>query len=166
MSEKTVFRCFGTAVVALSLGAGFAPGFRLIGGPAQQPSLTEWPEGKLIRISEIASVKAKPDTAYVLMTVNTERGLLADATRENEKQVLAFITALEKLGIASGSIGVKNFVVEANVVGRGYSVSQNLVITQTDVNRRPAQELARLMAQIQDVGARFGSSCVTCIGSG
>ncbi len=153
-------------MLALSFSVVFAPRFCLFGGSAQQPTSIEWPEGKLIRIGEVASVKAEPDTAYVLMTVNTERGLMADAARENEKQVKAFIAALEKLGIASGSIGVKNFVVEPNVIGRGHSVSQNLVITQTDVNRRPAQELARLMAQIQDVGARFGSSCVTCIGSG
>jgi hypothetical protein len=134
--------------------------------PLVSHSLGDHAAPRLIRIHEVVSVKAEADTAYILMTVQTERGQLVEAVRENEKQMQAFIAALTQTGIPLAAISIKNFVVEPAIVGRGFSLARNLVITEAQINRRPAGELAQRMARIQDLGARFGSSCITCIGSG
>ena len=159
-------RLVGTAVLPISLAVVLTPGFGFV--RARDPSglLQELTEDGLIRIHEVASVKAEPDTAYLLMTVQTERGQLTDAVRENEKQMQAFVATLKQMGISPAALSIKNFVVVPSVIGKGFSLARNLVITEEHINGRPAAELAQRMAQVQDVGARFGSSCITCIGSG
>jgi hypothetical protein len=166
MSKQKPLRHTGTAACALLLGIFIAPGIGLIRAQTLRASFPEESASGLIRILEVVSVKAEPDTAYLLMAVETERGQLAEAFRENEKQMQAFITALHQMGIPAGALSIKNLVVTPAIMGKGFSLTRNLVITETEINRRPAGELARRLAQVHDVGARFGSSCITCIGSG
>jgi len=121
---------------------------------------------KLIRIRQEASVKARPDTAYFLMTVESESGQLAQAIRENQEQLADFTAALRRIGISDAAIRIRNFLVTRATGPVGVTFARNLVITVEGLDRRPDEELARLMAQVQDLGARYGSDCITCIGSG
>ena len=61
---------------------------------------------------------------------------------------------------------MRNFIVTPTDYGRGFNLARNLVITLEHVDLRPPDEFSQLMAQMQDLGARFGSDCITCIGSG
>lgn len=166
MLMKKRRRYLRIASFALFLGILPIPGFGLICARTLSEPFSDETATRLIRIHEVVSVKAEPDTAYLLMTIQTERGQLADAVRENEKQMDAFIAALRQMGISPGALSIKNFTVAPAITGKGFSLTRNLVITETEINRKPAGEMARRMAQVQDVGARFGSSCITCIGSG
>ena len=158
MSSRQIFRLLISAVVGINLG--------LIQARAQsQISYAQYKQ-KQIRIREVASVKARADTAYLLMTVQTERSQLMQAYRDNQKQLKSFIDALLLAGIPREAMRVRNFVVTPTDYGRGFNLSRNLVITVENVDLKPPAEFSRLMAQMQDLGARFGSDCITCIGSG
>jgi uncharacterized protein YggE len=166
MSRLQCFLPVGGAMLMITFSAMLASGFGSI--RARAPSGISQAEHKqqMIRIHEVSSVKAEPDTAYLLMSVRTEKSLLAEAAQENEKQMQAFIAALKQIGIAPAALSVKNFVVEQALIGKGFSYARNLVITVEHIDKSPANEFASLVAKVQDVGARFGSSCITCIGSG
>lgn len=166
MSKRKALCHSMISVLAISLAVISAPGLGFIRAAAPCRVFQEQSGGQLIRFSEVVSIKAEPDTAYLLMTVQSERGQLAEAVRENEKQVQAFITALKQIGISPAAVSIRNFVVAPVITGSGFSLARNIVITETNINRKPAVELAQRMAQVQDVGARFGASCITCIGSG
>jgi len=166
MSLRRDFRFIGGAVLAVSLSVTIVAGFSVVRAQAPSETIQGPCERKLIRIREVVSVRAQPDTAYLLMTVGTERSQLAEAVRENEKQLQAFVAALKQIGISPAALSIKNFVVAPVIMGRGFSLARNLIITVEQINTRPADEFAQLRARVQDVGARFGSSCITCIGSG
>jgi uncharacterized protein YggE len=158
MSSHQIFRLLISAVIGINFG--------LIQGRAQsQTSYTQSKE-KQIRIREVASVKARADTAYLFMTVQTERSQLTQAFRDNEKQLQSFVAALVLAGIPREALRVRNFVVTPTNYGRGFNLARNLVITVEHVDSKRPGEFSQLMAQMQDLGARFGSDCITCIGSG
>jgi len=158
MSSSQIFRLVISAVVGISFGLTQA-------GAQSQISYTESGQ-KRLRIHEVASVKAQADTAYLLMTVQTEKSQLMQAFRDNEKQLQSFIAALVQAGIRREAIQVRNLVVTPTNYGRGFNLARNLVITVEHIDIKPPGEFVQLMAQMQDLGARFGSDCITCIGSG
>ena len=49
----------------------------------------------LIRIREVASVHAKPDTAYLLMRVESGSVSLTQAIQDNERQISSFLEGLD-----------------------------------------------------------------------
>jgi len=153
-----MFRLLISAVVGISFG--------LIQARAQSQISYTHSGQKQIRIHEVASVKARADTAYLLMTVQTEKNQLAQAFRDNEEQMQSFIAALVKAGIPREALRVRNFIVTPTDYGRGFNLARNLVITLEHADSKPPGEFSQLMAQMQDLGARFGSDCITCIGSG
>ena len=120
----------------------------------------------LIRIREVASVRAKPDTAYLLMKVESGSVSLTQALQDNLKQISSFLEGLEGLGFEKKAISVRNFVVTPQYMGSGVSLSRNLVIPMVEIDRQDPEKLEGLFAEVQDLGARYGSHCVTCIGSG
>ena len=166
MCRRQIFRLINNAVVFISFGLFTAPANSVAQVHAQS-ELTNTQSGpRQIRIHEVGSVKARADTAYLLMTVQTERSQLAQAIRDNEKQLQDFITALAQSGVSKQSLAVRNFVVTPVRYGKGFNLARNLVITVEHMDSKPPGEFAQLMAEVQDIGARFGSDCVTCIGSG
>jgi hypothetical protein len=137
-------------------------------GQSDLGSLDEESErvGDMIRIREIGSARATPDTAYLLMKVESESVSLAQALQDNARQIGEFREGLEEIGISGDDVGVKNFVVMPLYVGSGVSLSRNLIITMEGIGERRSEELQQIFAKVQDLGARYGSHCVTCIGSG
>jgi uncharacterized protein YggE len=119
-----------------------------------------------IRLSAVGSAKARPDTVYVLMKVESGSPQLAQAIRDNTKQVSDFMAALAGLGIPGSDMRVSNFVVAPMYESRGVAFSRNVILTIPAIDKKPQDEVTRLLARIQDLGAKYGSSCVTCIGSG
>lgn len=134
----------------------------VLAGPSEESKRV----GDLIRIREIGSVRAVPDTAYLLMKVESESVSLAQALRENAKQIGQFRERIEEIGIGRDAVRVKNFVVMPLYLGSGVSLSRNLIITMEEINQKRPEELQQIFAKVQDLGARYGSHCVTCIGSG
>jgi len=163
MWRHQIFRLVNNAVILIGFGLFTAP----IDSAHAQSELAKTQSGpRQIRIRAVASVKARADTAYLLMTVQTERSQLAQAMSDNEKQLRDFIAALVQTGISQQSLAVRNFVVTPVRFGTGFNMARNLVITVEHMDSKPPGEFAQLMAGVQDIGARFGSDCVTCIGSG
>ena len=149
-------------LVAWSLGAAFYP----LAAQDSPPDSPPTSAGRLIKIREEGTAKVPPDTLYLLMKVQTEAAQLSRAIELNQKAVKGFTEALGLIGIEQPAIRQANFVVGRSLLGSGVSFARNLVITVAGIDKRPSVEIDRLVAKVQDFGARFGSSCVTCIGSG
>ena len=130
------------------------------------PGVTLLEQNHQIRIREVGVVPVKPDILYLLMKVTSERGQLSQAMEENRKNVAAFMDALKHLGIRESAIRLKNFVVLPVEGGPGVSFSRNLVVGLDGLATKPAEEITQLVAKIQDLGAQYGSDCITCIGGG
>ena len=103
MSSRQIFRLLISAVVGINFG--------LIQASAQSQISYMQSGQKQFRICEVASVKARADTAYLLMTVQTEKSQLMQAYRDNQKQMQSFIDALLLAGIPREALRVRNFVV-------------------------------------------------------
>jgi len=119
-----------------------------------------------VRIRQEGSVKVRPDTLYMLMKVENEAARLDQALDQNKKAVDGFVAALAGLKIDHSAIRVASFIVSPTMLRSGVSFARNVIITVPNIDQKPATEIDRLMAGVQDLGARFGSQCVTCIGSG
>jgi uncharacterized protein YggE len=121
---------------------------------------------EVIEIREVAAVRALPDTLYILMKVESQSARLSHAIADNERQIAEFGAALERQGFARSALKTNNFVVAPVYESPGVIFSRNLVITVPGINRKTPDEITALLARAQDLGARYGSSCITCIGSG
>ena len=92
-------------------------------------------------------------------------------TRRGEKQLSEFLTAVDGLKIANLSYQVFNNVItpgpgmEGELSGFVYTRNVVFTIRQPEPRGNPV-ELDRLIAQLEDLGARYNSHCVTCVGSG
>jgi hypothetical protein len=139
---------------------------------AQDPALSTIPSApgvfadQIIRIREEGIVRVPPDTLYLLMKTETEGAQLGQAIEQNRKAVDGFVDALKRLGIEKEFIRQTNFVVSRSLMGSGTSYARNVVITIPAIDQKTPGEIKQLMARVQDLGARFGSNCITCIGSG
>ncbi len=127
---------------------------------------TDGTSEQIIVIREVGKVRVSADTAYLLMKVETQAALLGQAIDQNRKAVAAFVDALRRSGIDRSSIRETNFIVSGSLMGTGVSFSRNVIVTIPEIGAMGPSGFSRLMAKVQDLGARFGSSRVTCIGSG
>jgi len=139
---------------------------------AQDPTLGTMPSAPVvssyqtIRIREEGTVKVPPDTLYLLMKTETEAAQLARAIEQNKKTVDGFVDALSRMGIDRGAIWQTNFILSRSMMGNGVNFARNVVIRIPAIDQKDPGEIRQLMARVQDLGARFGSNCITCIGSG
>jgi hypothetical protein len=119
-------------------------------------------------ITAIGTESAPPDLIHLMMKMDFESSLAADATRLGEKQLTQLLDAVDRLQIPNLTYRVTNNVVTP-IAGRfpGFVYTRNIVFTLAPAQAEPSRaEVDRLVAQLEDLGARYNSHCVTCIGSG
>ena len=134
---------------------------------AQQPAPQAGP--RLWTIESVGTETASPDVYYLLMKMEYESGLAAQATTQGEKRLGEFLAAVDALKIPNLNYRVcNNLITPANSgEAAGMVYTRNVVFKL--VSSRPGEQLpARdvIIAKLEDLGARYNSHCVTCIGSG
>lgn len=119
-------------------------------------------------IEATGTASAKPDIYHILMKMDYEAGLAAEAAAAGEKRLAEFLAAVDQLGIAGLTYRVWNNVITPSagqMAGMpGLVYTRNIVFTlegPLDPGKRDAT-----VARLEDLGARYNSHCVTCIGSG
>lgn len=120
-------------------------------------------------IEGVGAETATPDVYYILMKMESESGLAAEATAQGEKQLRDFLSAVDAWKIPNLSYRVcNNLITPANSgLTGGFVHTRNIVFTL--LSSRAGEQLpARdaIIAKLEDLGARYNSHCVTCIGSG
>lgn len=131
---------------------GLAPCFSAAQAPA--------PERRIIEAVGLAS--AAPEVAHVMMKMEYESNRAADAAAAGEKRLNEFLAAADALKIAGLTWRVWNNVwMPAQYNGAGFLYTRNVVFTLPDSSARD-----ETIARLEDLGARYNSHCVTCIGSG
>jgi hypothetical protein len=120
-------------------------------------------------IESVGTEIATPDVYYILMKMESESGLAAQATAQGEKQLHDFLAAVDALKIPNLSYRIcNNLFTPANEnLTEGFVYTRNIVFTL--LSPRAGEQLpARdaIIAKLEDLGARYNSHCVTCIGSG
>jgi hypothetical protein len=120
-------------------------------------------------IESVGTETATPDVYYILMKMESESGLAAEATAQGEKQLRDFLAAVDALKIPNLSYRIcNNLITPADSdLGEGFVYTRNIVFTL--LSARAGEQLpARdsIIAKLEDLGARYNSHCVTCIGSG
>lgn len=122
-------------------------------------------------IEAVGTETAPPNLVHLMMKMEFESGLAADATSKGEKQLSEFLAAVDRLKIPTLTYRVANNLITSASVGRGqfsgFVYTRNIIFTFAEPQPGPAPaEVDRLVAQLEDLGARYNSNCVTCIGSG
>ena len=120
-------------------------------------------------IESVGTETASPDVYYILMKMESESGLAAEATAQGEKQLHDFLAAVDALKIPNLSYRIcNNLITPANEnLTEGFVYTRNIVFTL--LSARPGEQLPTrdaIIAKLEDLGARYNSHCVTCIGSG
>jgi len=120
-------------------------------------------------IESLGAEIAPPDVYYILMKMESESGLAAEATAQGEKRLRDFLIAVDALKIPNLSYRIcNNLITPANSdLTGGFVYTRNIVFTL--LSSRAGEQLpARdaIIAKLEDLGARHNSHCVTCIGSG
>jgi hypothetical protein len=151
--------CF---VAALALCWG-APGNLPAQQMAAKADTGQW------TIESVGTEIATPDVYYILMKMESESALAAEATAQGEKQLRDFLAAVDALKIPNLSYRIcNNLITPADSdQGGGFVYTRNVVFTL--LSTRAGEQLpARdsIIAKLEDLGARYNSHCVTCIGSG
>jgi len=122
-------------------------------------------------ITAVGTESAPPDLIHLMMKMESQSGLAADATRTGEKQLGEFLAAVDRLQIPNLTYRVSNNLITTAWAGRGefsgFVYTRNIIFTFAwpQAGAAPA-DVDRLVAQLEDLGARYNSHCVTCIGSG
>ena len=122
-------------------------------------------------IESVGRASAEPDTVHLMMKMEYQAAQAADATWRGEKQLSEFLAAVDGLKIAKLSYQVFNNVIttgpgmESELSGFVYTRNVVFTLHRSEPRMNPA-ELDRLIAQLEDLGARYNSHCVTCVGSG
>ncbi len=111
----------------------------------------------------VGTETAVPEVSHIMMKMEYDAGLARDAVSGGEKRLHEFVAAAEALKVPNLTYRIVNSVIMPAGTGTGVSYSRNVVFTLTGV---PAAERDSVVAKLQDIGARYGSHCVTCIGSG
>lgn len=119
-------------------------------------------------IEAVGTEKTVPNLYHLMMKMEYQAGLAADATAMGEKQLREFLRAVDDLKIPNLSYRVCNNVLTPAGQGEfpGIVYTRNVVFTLSDLAGQSTPERDRLIAKLEDLGARFNSHCVTCIGSG
>lgn len=128
-------------------------------------------DARQLVIESVGRAAASPDLIYLMMKMEYQAAQAADATRRGEKQLAEFLAAVDGLKIPNLGYRVFNNVITPGPANgsslSGFVYTRNVVFTI-----RPPQpgwdfsELDRTIAQLEDLGARYNSHCVTCVGSG
>lgn len=106
----------------------------------------------------------EPDVVHLMMKMESSAGPAAEAAAQGERRLGEFLEAVDELGIPGLSYKVFNNVYtpqRGELPGLAYV--RNIVFTLTGTRRA---EWDGIIARIEDLGARYNSHCVTCIGSG
>jgi hypothetical protein len=122
-------------------------------------------------IEAIGTERATPEVIYLLMKMEFESAQAVEAARRGERQLQEFLAAVDRLKISDLTYRVCNNVLVPGPAPRGttsgFVYTRNVVFTlprpQLDARRA---EVDRVIAQLEDLGARYNSHCVTCVGSG
>lgn len=129
-----------------------------------------WVAGRLV-IEAVGTETAPPDLIHLMMKMESQSGLAADATRKGEKQLSEFLAAVDSLQIPNLTYRVANSMITTALAGEeelsGFVYTRNIIFTfaPPQPGATPA-DVDRLVARLEDLGARYNSHCVTCIGSG
>ena len=120
-------------------------------------------------IESVGTEIATPDVYYILMKMESESSLAVEATTQGEKRLRDFLAAVDALKIPNLSYRIcNNLITPADSdVGGGFVYTRNIVFTL--LSARAGEQLAArdaIIAKLEDLGARYNSHCVTCIGSG
>ena len=120
-------------------------------------------------IETVGTAIATPDVYYLLMKMESESGLAAEATAQGEKQLRDFLAAVDALKIPNLSYRICNNLITPtdSDLGEGFVYARNIVFTLLSLRageQLPARDA--IIAKLEDLGARYNSHCVTCIGSG
>lgn len=120
-------------------------------------------------IESVGRAAASPDTIHLMMKMEYQAAQAADATRRGEKQLAEFLAAVGGLKIPNLSYQVFNNVITPGPGIQselsGFVYTRNVVFTMRQPDGNPP-ERDRRIAQLEDLGARYNSHCVTCVGSG
>jgi len=122
-------------------------------------------------IEAVGTETAPPDLIHLMMKMEFESSLASEATSKGEKQLSEFLAAVDRLQIPNLTYRVVNNLITPALARRGqfsgFVYTRNIIFTFAQPQPEPAPaEADRLVAQLEDLGARFNSHCVTCIGSG
>ena len=112
---------------------------------------------------------ATPDVYYLLMKMEYESGLAAQATTQGEKRLGDFLAAVDALKIPNLSYRIcNNLITPANdEQATGMVYTRNVVFKLMSPRAgEPLPARDAIIAKLEDLGARYNSHCVTCIGSG
>jgi len=112
---------------------------------------------------------ATPDVYYILMKMESESGLAVEATAQGEKGLRDFLAAVDALKIPNLSYRICNnlFTPPNTVEMGGFVYTRNIVFTLLSPRAgEPLPGRDAIIAKLEDLGARYNSHCVTCIGSG
>jgi hypothetical protein len=114
-------------------------------------------------IEAIGTETTAPERIHVMMKMETDPSQAAQATRSGEKRLQEFLAAVDALKIPDLTHRVVNNVITPATGGYmpGVVYSRNIVFTLPVSSERD-----RIVAKLEDLGARHNSHCVTCIGSG
>jgi hypothetical protein len=122
-------------------------------------------------IEAVGTETVPPDVIHLMMKMEYESSLAADATSKGEEQLREFLATVDRLKIPNLTYRAVNNLITPAAAGRGqfsgFVYTRNVIFTLAPP--QPAQapaELDCVVAQLEDLGARFNSHCVTCIGSG
>jgi hypothetical protein len=140
----------------------------LLGSP---PQVEVKQEAERWVIEAVGTETAPPDLIHLMMKMEMESSLAADATRQGEKRLSEFLAAVDRLQIPNLTYRVANnsIIPAAAAPGEfsGFVYTRNIIFTFAPPQPGlSSAEVDRLVAQLEDLGARYNSHCITCIGSG
>jgi hypothetical protein len=135
--------------------------------PAQQPKPKAG--ARLWTIESVGTETATPDVYYLLMKMEYESSLASDAATQGEKRLSDFLAAVDALKIPNLSYRIcNNLITPANDErAEGIVYTRNVVFKLMSSRAgEPVPGRDAIIAKLEDLGARYNSHCVTCIGSG
>ncbi len=117
-------------------------------------------------IDATGRAQATPDLYYLLMKMEQSSARASDAAAEGERALKEFLAAAGALEIPGLKWRVvSNVFTPAEMPGsQGVVYTRNVIFTLPHTVSLPDRD--SIFARLQDLGAKFNSHCVTCIGSG
>ena len=107
-------------------------------------------------VEAIGEAESPPELFHIMMKVEANAGRASDAAAQGEKRLREFLAAVDAAGVPGLRWRIHN-----NLFNPGNVYARNVVFTIPD-----SEERNRIISRIQDLGAKYNSHCVTCIGSG
>jgi len=120
-------------------------------------------------IESVGTETATPDVYYILMKMEFESSMAADATAEGEKRLHVFLAAVDALKIPNLSYRICNNLITptSDQEAKGMVYTRNVVFKLMSAQAsQPLPDRDAIIARLEDLGAHYNSHCVTCIGSG